>query len=90
MFPTAVLLKKTIATEGKLATKRSYAVKKVAIFPSPAWILLTKLSLAGNNYSLPGRVCFVTSRLGTVKSLTFFYNVTILPFFCHFSSAWQG
>jgi hypothetical protein len=37
---------------------------------------LTKLSLAGKyfNYSRPGRVWSVTSRLETGKQLTFFYS----------------
>jgi hypothetical protein len=39
----------------------------------------TKLSLAGNYYySPPGRVWSVTSRLGTVKSLIFFYSAETL------------
>ncbi len=39
---------------------------------------LTKLSLAGKklNYSCPGRVWSVTSRLGTGKRLTLFYSVS--------------
>ncbi len=46
--------------------------KELAIFPSPAGMSLTKLSLAGKklNYSRPGRVWSVTSRLGTGKRLT--------------------
>jgi hypothetical protein len=31
--------------------------------------------LAGNNLIIPGRVCLVTSRLGTGKTITFFYSV---------------
>ncbi len=48
--------------------------KRLAVFPSPAGMSLTKLSLAGNNliYSRPGRAWFVTSWLGTGKSVTFF------------------
>jgi hypothetical protein len=50
-----------------------------AVFPPPAGMSLTKLSLAGNilifNYSWPGRVWLVTSQLGTGKSITFFYSV---------------
>jgi hypothetical protein len=40
---------------------------------------LTKLSLAGVNfnYSWPDRVWLVTSRLGTGKSLSFFYAVSV-------------
>jgi hypothetical protein len=49
--------------------------KRLANFQSPAGMSLTKLSVAGNNYSRPGRVRLVTSRLGTGKSLTFFYSV---------------
>jgi hypothetical protein len=50
--------------------------KRFAIFPTPAGISLTKLSLAGNNLIIPnqGRVCSVTSRMGKGKSLTFFYS----------------
>jgi hypothetical protein len=43
-----------------------YTVKKrLAVFPSPAGMTLTKLSLGGDNL-----------RLGTGKPLTFFYSVT--------------
>ncbi len=35
-------------------------------------MLFTKLSLGGNNYSRPGRVWYVTFRLGMGMSLTFF------------------
>jgi hypothetical protein len=40
-------------------------------FPSPAGVSLTKLSLTPNNFIIqwPGRVCLVTSRLGTGQSL---------------------
>jgi hypothetical protein len=43
---------------------------------------LTKLSLAGNNLIFPARerVWLVTPRLGTGKSLTFFYSVSIVLF----------
>ncbi len=52
---------------------KEYTVKKgLTISPSPAGM---SLSLAGNNNSRPGRVWLVTSRLGTGKSLTFFYSV---------------
>jgi hypothetical protein len=49
--------------------KNTYTVKKVSDFPVPTvpGMSLTKLSLAENN--------LVTSRLGTGKSLTFFYSV---------------
>ncbi len=50
--------------------------------PSTDGMSLTKLSLAGSvaslNYSPPGRVWFVTSRLGTGKLLTFFYSVAFI------------
>ncbi len=50
--------------------------KRLSIFPSPAGKSLTKLSLDGNiNYSRAGRVWLGTSRLGTGKSITFFYSV---------------
>ncbi len=48
--------------------------KGLTIFPSPAGMSLTKLSLAGN--FRPGRVWLMTSRLETGKSLTFYYSVT--------------
>ncbi len=53
--------------------------KELAIFPSPAGMSLTKLSLGGKklNYSRPGRVWSVTSRLGTGKRLTLFYSVLL-------------
>ncbi len=52
--------------------------KGLAVFPSQAGMSLTKLSLGGKklNYSRPGRVWSVTSRLGTGKRLTLFYSVT--------------
>ncbi len=49
--------------------------KKFSIFLSPAGMSLTKV-----NYSCPGRVWSVTSRLGTGKSLTFFYSVYVYFF----------
>jgi hypothetical protein len=59
-----------------------YTVKKrFAIFPPPAGMSLTKLSLDGNNlyyiYSRPGTVWSVTSRLGTGKSVTYIYSVPL-------------
>jgi hypothetical protein len=53
--------------------------KELAIFPSPAGMSLTKLSLGGKklNYSRPGRVWSVTSRLGMGKRLTLFYSVCL-------------
>jgi hypothetical protein len=54
-----------------------YIVKKrLAGFPSPAGISLTKLSLAGNNLITPGQGEF-GARLGTEEPLTFFYSVSI-------------
>jgi hypothetical protein len=52
----------------------SHCKKELAIFPSPAGMSLTKLSLGGKkiNYSRPGRVWSVTSRLGTGKRPTLF------------------
>jgi hypothetical protein len=52
-------------------------VKKLAFFPSPVGMSLSKLSLAVKKYtySRPGGVWFVRSWLGPGKSLTFFYNV---------------
>ncbi len=49
--------------------------KSFAIFLSPAGMSLTKV-----NYSCPGRVWSVTSRLGTGKSLIFFLQCTCLLF----------
>ncbi len=51
--------------------------KELAIFPSPAGMSLTKLSLGGKklNYSRPGRVWSVTSQLGTGKRPTLFNSV---------------
>jgi hypothetical protein len=48
--------------------------KRLTIFPSPAGMSLTKLSLGGNNkiFSHLGKVWLVTSRLGMGKSVTFF------------------
>ncbi len=49
--------------------------KRLAIFPTPAMMSLTKISLAGNNHIFPSQGEFawlVTSWLGTGKSLTFF------------------
>jgi hypothetical protein len=63
-----------------LPPQHAYTVKKSwPFFPSPAGISLTKLSLGGTklNYSCPGRVWSVTSRLGTGKRPTPFYSVYI-------------
>ncbi len=48
--------------------------KRLTVFPSPAVMSLTKLSLDVKkfNYSRPGRVWLVTSRHGTGKQLIFF------------------
>ena len=56
-----------------------HCTKTLAIFPSPAGMSLTKLSLAGNNKIIlaQGEVWLVTSRLGTGISLTFFYSVLL-------------
>jgi hypothetical protein len=45
------------------------------IFPSPAGMSLTLSRREQFNYSRPGRVWLVTSRLGTGKSINFFYSV---------------
>jgi hypothetical protein len=37
-----------------------YSVKKLSIFPSPAGMALTKLSLAGNNSIIPGHKSLVS------------------------------
>jgi hypothetical protein len=60
--------------------KQVHCKKGLAIFPSPAGMSLTKLSLGGKklNYSRPGRVWSVTSRLGMGKRLTLFYSVLVL------------
>ncbi len=60
----------------------THCKKELAIFPSPAGMSLTKLSLAGKklNYSRPGRVWSVTSRLGTGKRLTLFYSAASLQY----------
>ncbi len=54
-----------------------YTVKKVSHFPVPSRDV-TDQTLPGReklNYSRPGRVWSVTSRLGTGKRLTLFYSV---------------
>jgi hypothetical protein len=54
-----------------------YTVKKGNNFPVPSRDV-TNETLSGRelfNYSRPDRVWFVTSQLGTGKSLTFFYSV---------------
>jgi hypothetical protein len=54
-----------------------YTVKKVIVFPVPSRDV-TNHTLPGRellNYSRPGRIWLVTSRLGTGKSISFFYSV---------------
>jgi hypothetical protein len=56
---------------------RRYTVKKVIVFPVPSRDV-TNQTLPGRellNFSLPGRVRLVRSRLGTGKTITFFYSV---------------
>jgi hypothetical protein len=60
-----------------LSLSLSHCKKGLSIFPSPAGMPLTKLSLDESNL-IPGQGEFgkyVTSRLGTGKPLTFFYSV---------------
>jgi hypothetical protein len=56
--------------------------KRLAVFPSPAWMSLSKLALARNNLinSRLERVWLVTSRLGTGKPLIFF-TVSLMSIF---------
>ncbi len=57
--------------EAKIETARKLHYKKrFAIFPSPAGMSLTKLSLDGNNLIIPAQRGF-----GLVWWLTFFYSV---------------
>ncbi len=61
---------------------RIHSKKRFAVFPPPAGMSLTKLSLAGIyfNYYRPGRVWSVTYRLGTGNLLTFFLQcITLTP-----------
>jgi hypothetical protein len=52
---------------------------KVRDFPVPSRDVTTKLSLAGNNFIIPRQGEVVgTSRMGTGKSLTFFFSVLYL------------
>jgi hypothetical protein len=55
-------------------------VKKVIVFPVPS-------RDANNQTPLAGRVCLVTSRLGTRKTITFFYSVWISLYCNYFSMA---
>jgi hypothetical protein len=57
--------------------KPGYTVKKVIVFPVPSGDVINQ-TLHGRellNYSRPGRVWLVTSRLGTGKTITFYYSV---------------
>jgi hypothetical protein len=73
-----------------LASRRTHKLPRVllhckirlTIFPSSAWMSLTKLSLDGKNLSRAGRLWFVTSRLGLGKWQTFFreYSRCIIVF----------
>ncbi len=70
-----------IYNEPKIEIFHLHHKKSFSIFPSPARISLTKLSLAGImmsyiNYSRQGRVWYVTSRLWTGISKSFFYSVS--------------
>ncbi len=56
--------------------------KRLTMFLSPAEMSLTKVSLAGNNYSRPGRVWLVTSRTGTRKIANLFLQCMM----CSYSS----
>ncbi len=80
-------LNQRILSENQLNSPR--LTQERSIFPSfenlkviHVW---TKLFLAGNllNYSRPGRVWLVTSRLGTGKTITFF---TVCEFTCRNSA----
>jgi hypothetical protein len=44
----------------------------LAVFPSPAGMSLTKISLARNNLIIPVRESLISDRLGTGKQQTFF------------------
>jgi hypothetical protein len=60
--------------QGIKGTGSRIGIRNTAFFPSPAGMLLPKLSLAGNNLIIPGQGEFwlVTSRQGTGKKITFF------------------
>ncbi len=63
-----------------IAWEHNYTVKKVNDFPIPSQDV-TNQTLPGPeylNYSRPGRVWLVTSRQGTGKWQTFFYNVHLI------------
>jgi hypothetical protein len=74
MFPGSVCLFCYSQTGRLILGIYIHCKNRLAVFPPPAGMSLTKLSLAGKyfNYSRPGRVWSVTSRLGTGNLLTFF------------------
>jgi hypothetical protein len=53
--------------------------KRLVVFPSPAVMSLTKLSLAGNYQIIPGQGEFGDIRLGTKKTANIFYSVCKNP-----------
>jgi hypothetical protein len=57
-----------------------YTVKKVIVFPVPSQDVTNQTFLCREllNYSRPGKVWLVTSRVGTGKTITFFYSIRIL------------
>jgi hypothetical protein len=63
----------------QVSVARQYTVKKVCGFPVPSRdVSVTNQTLPGReyfNYTQPERVRLVTSRLGTGKSINFFYSV---------------
>jgi len=67
-----------VAKGGRFASKLSlspiHCKKSLSIFPSPAGMSLTKLSLTGKKLIIPGQgeLWSVTPRLGTGKSINFF------------------
>jgi hypothetical protein len=69
----------------------TYTVKKVNDFPVPSRDVTNQILLGWEklNFSRPGRVWLVTSRLGTGKSLNLFYSVRVfqIPVHCQFRIA---
>jgi hypothetical protein len=66
--------------------------KKVIVFPVPSRYVIDQ-TLPGReyfNYSRPGRLCLVTSRLVTRKTITFFYSVASLILRCSSPSLWKN
>jgi hypothetical protein len=61
---------------------KEHCKKELAIFPSPAGMSLTKLSLGGKklNYSRPGRVWSVTSRRLGTENGQFLFTVNWEPY----------